>query len=171
MKAWVLFVAMVLSAAPLLAAPEAGGAQMRISSPAFGDNGKIPAKYTCYGQDASPELAIEGVPPGARSLALIVDDPDAPGGTFVHWVLYDIPPSTAVIPENGSAGTAGPNSAGERGYNSVCPPSGTHRYFFKLYALDAKLSLEPGSAGKQAVEAAMKGHVLASAQIMATYSR
>lgn len=144
---------------------------MRISSPAFGNGGRIPAKYSCDGQDASPEIVIEGVPPGARSLVLIVDDPDAPGGTFVHWVMYDIPPSTAVIPENGSAGAQGVNSGGERGWNSVCPPSGSHRYFFKLYALDATLSLAPGTADKRAVETAMRGRVLASAEIMATYSR
>jgi len=171
MRALVLFFVAIMAAAPFGAAAETGEDQMRISSPAFENGGKIPAKYSCDGQDASPEIAIEGVPPGAQSLVLIVDDPDAPGGTFVHWVMYNIPPSTTVIPENGSAGTQGVNSGGEQGWNSVCPPSGSHRYFFKVYALDAVLSLYPQAADKRAVEAAMRGHVLATAEIMATYSR
>lgn len=172
MRALVLFLGAIMAAAPLRAAPETGENQMRISSPAFENGGQIPAKYSCDGQDASPEIAIEGVPSGAQSLAFIVDDPDAPGGIFVHWVMYNIPPSTTIIPENGSAGTQGVNSGGEQGWNSVCPPSGSHRYFFTLYALDTLIPLgQDSAADKRAVEAAMRGHVLATAELMATYSR
>jgi Raf kinase inhibitor-like YbhB/YbcL family protein len=143
---------------------------MKISSPAFQNNGAIPQKYSCQGQDARPELKIGDVPSAAKSLALIVDDPDAPRGTFVHWVVFNIPPSATEISGDGAPGREGLNSSGRKGWTSPCPPSGTHRYFFKLYALDTDLALD-GSADKQSLESAMKGHVVGEAQIMGTYSK
>jgi len=143
---------------------------MKLSSPSFNAGGMIPDKFTCEGEEISPGLAIEEVPAAAKSLVLIVDDPDAPAGTFVHWVVFNIPPSTTAIPENGVPGEQGTNSARGKGYTSPCPPSGTHRYFFKLYALDTALSLG-GKTDKAAVETAMKGHVLDQAELMGRYSR
>lgn len=146
--------------------------ELRITSPAFEDNGSIPAKYTCDGLDASPPLAVGNVPAGARSLALIVDDPDAPAGTWVHWVLWNIPPATAEIGENAVPPGAqqGKTDFGRNDYGGPCPPSGTHRYFFKLYALDATLSLGPATT-KKALEKAMEGHVIARAQLIGLYKR
>lgn len=169
MKRTVMWAA-VLLAVPLLAA-RAGGAQMKVTSNAFGSEEKIPQKYSCQGEDASPELKIEGVPEGAKSLALIVDDPDAPMGTFVHWVMFNIPPATTQIPENGAAGDQGLNSMRQNRWTSPCPPTGTHRYYFKVYALDTRLSLAPEKTDKQALEAAMKGHILGQAELMGTYSK
>lgn len=143
---------------------------MQLSSPAFAHQGTIPAKYTCDGVNASPPLAISGVPPRADSLVLLVEDPDAPGGTFVHWVVYDIPPATEKIPENTAPGTMGINNFRQTAYGGPCPPSGTHRYYFRLYALDRKLDLSPGRSKKQ-VEQAMTGHVLAQAELMGRYAR
>lgn len=142
---------------------------MRISSPAFEEGQEIPGRFSCRGEDVNPGLEIAGVPRGARSLALIVDDPDAPMGTFVHWVVYNIPANVPVIREGSVPGTQGINSAGKEGYTGACPPSGTHRYFFKVYALDAALSLKQRPADKRAVEEAMAGHVLDSAQLMGTF--
>jgi Raf kinase inhibitor-like YbhB/YbcL family protein len=153
-----------------LAARYAGGAEMKIGSPSFGQGGMIPDKFTCKGQEISPELSIEGVPAGCQSLVLIVDDPDAPMGTFVHWVAFNIPPATTAIPENGTPGVQAKNSGRGQGYTGPCPPSGTHRYYFKLYALDSSLSLGAG-ADKAAVEKAIKGHVLAQAELMGRYSK
>ncbi|MCM2357840.1 MAG: YbhB/YbcL family Raf kinase inhibitor-like protein [Geobacteraceae bacterium] len=146
--------------------------ELRISSPAFEDNGSIPAKYTCDGLDASPPLVVGNVPAGARSLALIVDDPDAPAGTWVHWVLWNISPATAEIGENAAPPGAqqGKTDFGRNDYGGPCPPSGTHRYFFKLYALDATLSLGPATT-KKALEKAMEGHVIARAQLIGLYKR
>lgn len=143
---------------------------MKITSPAFSANQEIPEKYSCKGKGVNPGLKVEGIPSGTRSLALIVDDPDAPRGTFVHWVVYNIPPSTADIRENSVPGIEGKNSAQETGYTGPCPPSGTHRYFFKVYALDTTLSLSQDS-GKKEVEQAMQGHVLGSAQVAGKSSR
>jgi Raf kinase inhibitor-like YbhB/YbcL family protein len=148
----------------------AGGAEMKITSPSFETGGMIPDTFTCKGQETSPELAIEGVPDGARGLVLIVDDPDAPMGTFVHWVVFNIPASTKIIPENGTPGVQGINSARQEGYTGPCPPSGTHRYYFKLYALDSMLDIA-GNADKAAVEKAMKGRVLAQAELMGRYKK
>jgi Raf kinase inhibitor-like YbhB/YbcL family protein len=143
---------------------------MKMESPSFASGGMIPDKFTCMGEEASPRLVIAGVPAQAKSLALIVDDPDAPGKTFVHWVAFNIPVSTTVIPENGAPGEQGINSGGGQGYTSPCPPSGTHRYYFKLYALDTVFSLE-GDVDKAAVELAMQGHVIAQAELMGTYKK
>jgi hypothetical protein len=148
-----------------------------ISSSAFVEGGMIPAKYTCDGQDISPSLSISGIPEKAKSLALISDDPDAPRGTWVHWVLYNLPPDTKELPENMPDDEKLKNGArhavtdfGSFGYGGPCPPSGTHRYFFKVYALDMVLRLS-GKVKKTDVEAAMKGHVLADGQLMGKYKR
>ncbi len=152
---------------------EPGGVSMGgmvLASPAFGDGGGIPAKYTCDGADVNPPLRISGVPSAAKSVALIVDDPDAPAGTWVHWVVWNIRPETSEIPENSVPGLEGKNDFRRTGWGGPCPPSGTHRYFFKLYALDTALTLGPSSA-KADLVAAMRGHVLAQAQLVGTYRR
>jgi Raf kinase inhibitor-like YbhB/YbcL family protein len=146
--------------------------QFTIRSPAFEHGRPIPVRFTDDGEDVNPELQLAGVPAAAKSLALIMDDPDAPMGTWVHWVVWGISPEDTVIPEDGlPAGAAeGLNSWGRSGYGGPAPPSGTHRYFFKAYALDTTLEL-PSTATKKELEAAMEGHVIARAQIMGTYSR
>lgn len=144
---------------------------MKLTSPAFENEAMIPPEYTCVGSDISPELNIEGIPENAKSLVLIVDDPDAPAGTWDHWIVFNIPPTTKNIPKgNDPEGTSGKNSWGKTGYGGPCPPSGTHRYFFKLYALDTLLDLPEGSS-KSEIESAMKGHVLEEAQLMGKYKR
>lgn len=154
-----------------------GGQPMEITSSGFKAAGPIPAICTCDGQDISPSLSWKEVPAGVQSLALICDDPDAPAGTWVHWVIYNIPPRTEGLMENVKGESEFPdgmkqgrNSWSKIGYGGPCPPSGTHRYYFKLYALDAMLDLAPG-ATKAQVLAAMQGHVLAEAQLMGTYQR
>ena len=153
-------------------------ANMQLTSTAFTDGAPIPAKYTCEGQDVSPPLKWSGVPAEAKSLALIADDPDAPVGTWVHWVLYDLPPAVAELSEDvpktqtlrGGA-RQGHNDFNRPGYGGPCPPPGKpHRYFFKLYALDKTLDLQPG-ATKKDLERAMADHLLAQAQLMGTYQR
>lgn len=148
-----------------------------LTSAAFREGGMIPPAHTCDGRDASPPLAWTGSPPGTNSFALISDDPDAPGQTWVHWVVYNLPPSTRQLPEAFPPDEERPDGMrqgmtdfGRVGYGGPCPPGGTHRYFFTLYALDAMLSLPPG-ATKPQLEAAMKGHLLAEAQLMGTYRR
>ena len=150
---------------------------MKLESSAFTANGMIPSQYTCDGQDMSPSLSWDAPPTGTQSLALIVDDPDAPGRTFVHWVLYDLPPEIHQLPKGVAAeptlsggGTNGKNDFGNLGYGGPCPPTGIHRYFFKLYALDRELDLKPG-ATKAQLEAAMSGHILAAAELIGRYSR
>lgn len=146
---------------------------MKISSPAFQNNANIPSKYTCDGDGVNPPLAISGVPAETKSLALIVDDPDAPvPGGFVHWVLFNFDPQTSQIPENSVPAGAiqRQNSAGQSRYASPCPPSGTHRYFFKLFALDAPLALD-SSAKREDVEQAMTGHILEQAELIGLYQR
>lgn len=145
---------------------------MTVSSPAFSHQGTIPARFTCDGQDASPPLRFGNIPPGAGSLALIMDDPDAPAGTWVHWVAWNIPPGIAELGE-GSAPEGmrqGLNSWNRNSYGGPCPPSGTHRYFFKVYALDSVLEL-PSSTTRAGLEKAMNGHVLGSGELMGTYRR
>jgi Raf kinase inhibitor-like YbhB/YbcL family protein len=148
------------------------GTGMTLSSAAFAEGERIPKKHTCDGENVSPPLDIAGVPDRTRSLALIMDDPDAPRGTWVHWVVWNIPPDTKAIPEGTEPkGVAGKNSFGKTGYGGPCPPKGpAHRYYFKLYALDAALDLPAGST-KDRLEQAMKGHVIARASLMGTYSR
>lgn len=156
-----------------------GGSEMRITltSEAFRDGGTIPDRYGCDGQGMSPPLRWEGVPAGTKSLALICDDPDAPRGTFTHWVLYNLPPETKRLPENiphrerlDDGSLQGVNSARRIGYTPPCPPTGTHRYIFTLYALDTQPDLKP-AASKSDLLRAMEGHILAQGQITGTYSR
>jgi Raf kinase inhibitor-like YbhB/YbcL family protein len=149
-----------------------GMEKIGINSPAFSAGTVIPAKYTCDSRDMSPPLIIGSVPAGTRSLALIMDDPDAPGGTWVHWVVWNVPPETREFPENvlPAGAKQGRNSWNRNGYGGPCPPSGTHRYVFKLYALDTTLNLS-SSAGKAELERAVQGHLLASGQYMGTYAR
>ena len=149
---------------------------IELTSPAFDEGEAIASRYTCDGQGVSPPLSWTSVPDGTRSLALIADDPDAPGGTFVHWVIYDLPPDTHRLPEGvpnrrvlSSGAEQGVNGAGGIGYTAPCPPSGTHRYFFKLYALDTKLGLGTGATAERLSDA-MEGHVLAEGQLMGTYA-
>jgi Raf kinase inhibitor-like YbhB/YbcL family protein len=151
---------------------------LRITSTAFAEGAEIPAKYTCEGKDASPPLSWSGVPAGAKGLVLIVDDPDAPDPkapklTWVHWVLYNLPPSSTGLAEGVAAlppGTkVGLNDWKRADYGGPCPPIGRHRYFHKLYALDTELMLDKPT--KAQVEAAMRGHVLAEAQLMGTYQK
>ena len=151
--------------------------KLQIKSSAFQMGGMIPSKYTCDGEDISPPLSWDGVSEGTKSLALISDDPDAPMGTWVHWVLYDLSPSTRELPENfpkdktlSNGSKQGITDFKKIGYGGPCPPSGVHRYFFKLYALDTKSNLDPGATKKQ-VEDAMKGHILAQAELMGKYQR
>jgi len=144
---------------------------MNISSAAFKDTTSIPSKYTCDGANTSPPLAFGAIPPGAKSLALVVDDPDAPRGTFDHWVVWNIPPNTTTVGEGQSPqGVSGQNGYGKSGYMGPCPPGGEHRYYFKLYALDTTLTLPPSSS-KSDLEKAMKGHTVAQAQMMGRYKR
>ena len=151
---------------------------LTLSSPAFGQQGEIPKVHTCDGADTPPPLEWRDVPDGARSLALIVDDPDAPDPkapthTYVHWVLYDIPPTTTSLgPEDRRPAGAreGTNDWKRKGYGGPCPPIGRHRYFFKLYALDTMLG-ELSSPKKDALEQAMRGHVLEHAELVGTYER
>jgi Raf kinase inhibitor-like YbhB/YbcL family protein len=145
---------------------------LQIVSPAFKHNELIPKKYTCDGKDVNPPLLIENIPPGAKSLALIVDDPDAPVGTWVHWVVWNISPGTREIKEDSvpKGAEQGVNDFWKNDYGGPCPPSGTHRYFFKLYALDAVLNL--GSKAKKSdLEGAMKGHILEKAELIGLYRR
>jgi Raf kinase inhibitor-like YbhB/YbcL family protein len=150
---------------------------MKIESTAFTAEGMIPSLYTCDGQDISPDLHWDAPPTGTQSLALIVDDPDAPGEIFVHWVLYDLPPEIHQLPkaiatqaELPGGGVQGKNDFGNLGYGGPCPPNGIHRYLFKLYALDRQLGLKSG-ATKAQLEAAMNGHILAAAELIGRYAR
>nr|MDO8132980.1 YbhB/YbcL family Raf kinase inhibitor-like protein [Candidatus Njordarchaeum guaymaensis] len=140
-----------------------------MTSPAFENKGSIPSKYTCDGRDVNPPLKIEDIPKETQSLVLIVDDPDAPAGTFDHWIVWNIPP-TERIEENSVPGTEGLNDLRKHSYGGPCPPSGTHRYFFKVYALDTKLSLNPNSR-KRDLEKAMTGHILAKGELIGLYRR
>lgn len=144
--------------------------ELTIKSPAFQPNNPIPKKYSCDGEGTNPPITIEGIPKESKSLALVVDDPDAPGGTFDHWVVWNIPPSTSKIAERSVPGTEGLNSARHKGYMGPCPPSGTHRYFFKVYALDTELGLGAKST-KRDLEKAMQGHVLAKGELIGLYHR
>ena len=148
---------------------------MKITSSAFQQGGNIPSKFTCDGSNTSPALQISDIPAEAKTLVLIVDDPDAPSGTWVHWVQYDIPGATHELPEGGGAkiGITGTNSFGKQGYGGPCPPKGhgLHRYYFRLYALKTdKLGLSPG-AKREHVDRAMKPHLIAQAEYMGRYER
>ena len=144
-------------------------AALTVSSPDFKHEDYIPAKFTCEGKNINPSLNIKGVPKETLSLALIMDDPDAPGGTFDHWLVWNIHPAEK-ISEDSLPGIAGKNSSGKNKYMGPCPPSGTHRYFFKIFALDTTLHLPPHS-GKQMLEQAMQGHVLAYGELIGLYKK
>jgi len=164
---------------PAHAAEHEGGRPMamEITSTAFASEGMIPRRFTCDGEDISPPLSWTGMPGGTKSLALIADDPDAPRKTWVHWVVYNLPASSVGLPENvlpektlAGGGRQGTSDFGRIGYGGPCPPSGTHRYFFKLYALDAELGLAPGTTMEELLQT-MAGHVLAEAHLMGRYRR
>lgn len=142
---------------------------MKITSPSFEHNEPMPKTYTCDGEDINPSLRISEIPEEAVSLALIMDDPDAVSGTFVHWVVYGIPPQEE-IGEDSVPGRQGMNDFGRKDYGGPCPPSGTHRYFFRLYALDEELELEEGLS-RDELEEAMEGHVIDRAEVIGLYSR
>jgi hypothetical protein len=173
-------VVVLVAAVAGAAAPPKGGASMTtltIESSAFAHKQPIPALYTCDGQGISPPLSWKGIPQSAKSLVLMSDDPDAPVGTWVHWVVYDIPPTVTGLEQSQPKTDTLPCGARQGitdfkcvGYGGPCPPSGTHRYFFKLYALDVMLGL-PAGKSKKDVEKAMAGHVVAQGEIVGVYCR
>ena len=150
----------------------AGGAKMKITSSAFQEGGDIPSKFSRDGQDINPALRIEGTPSNAKSLLLIMDDPDAPVGLFTHWLVWNIDPKTTEIAEKSvpKGAVQGTNDYPTLGYGGPQPPSGTHRYYFKTFALDQRLDLKAG-AKRADVDAAMRGHVIAQGELMGRYSR
>jgi Raf kinase inhibitor-like YbhB/YbcL family protein len=149
----------------------AGGAKMKITSSAFQQGGNMPSKFSCDGANASPPLQISDIPTEAKSLVLIVDDPDAPSGLFTHWAVWNISPQTTTIGEGSTPkGVQGTNDFGKSGYGGPCPPSGTHRYYFKVFALDRELDL-PVGAKRSHLDSAIKGHVIAQGELMGRYSR
>ena len=162
---------------PSAESPKDNKSGVKLISSAFKEGQPIPATYTCKGVNISPPLEWSGVPKTAKTVAIIADDPDAPGGTWVHWVLYNLPADNiglvemVPVTENLKAGGfQGKNDFGKIGYGGPCPPSGTHRYFFKIYAIDAELPLKAG-ATKAEVEKAMEGHIVSQGQLMGTYGR
>jgi Raf kinase inhibitor-like YbhB/YbcL family protein len=167
----IITVGWTFAAGAVIALAAAGG-KMNVTSSAFQEGGAIPEKFSKNGQNVSPELRINGAPAEAKSLVLIMDDPDAPGGLFTHWLIWNIDPKTTEIAEGSapSGGVQGKNDFGEIGYGGPQPPSGTHRYYFKVFALDAVLNLKPG-AKRHDVDAAIKGHVIAQGQLMGRYSK
>ncbi len=171
----ILFFTIVLINQPLAKAE--GDSAMHLKSSAFNNGEMIPGKYTCDGTNVSPSLEWASVPADTQSFALVCDDPDAPMGTWVHWVYYDIPAGVKHLPENvapsehpPSGGTHGVNDFRKTGYGGPCPPGGTHRYYFKIYALDVMLNL-PSGATKKEILTAMRGHILGQAKLMGKYKR
>jgi Raf kinase inhibitor-like YbhB/YbcL family protein len=176
MKAMLGLLFLIALATPVIGLAQAqsapGPVSLKVTSSAFSDGGKIPKKYTCDNSNVNPPVRIENLPKAVKSLALIVDDPDAPGRTWTHWLLWNIDPKATEIredsvPQNAVQGTS---DFGSARYGGPCPPSGAHRYYFKAYALDTALSL-PSSAKKAAVEKALAGHIVAQGSLMGTYSR
>jgi Raf kinase inhibitor-like YbhB/YbcL family protein len=172
--------AVILLATALITLWGNGAMAMTLSSPAFQQNGHIPSKYTCEGEDVSPPLVWKGVPDGAKGLVLIIDDPDAPDPkapkmVWVHWVVYNIPPDAESLPENAGktrlpqGAVLGLNDFKKTEYGGPCPPIGRHRYVHKLYALDVRLDLR--GATKSQIERAMQGHLLANAELIGTYKK
>jgi Raf kinase inhibitor-like YbhB/YbcL family protein len=143
--------------------------ELTVKSPAFENNKLIPSKYTCDGEEVSPPLTVEGIPEKTKSLALIMEDPDAPAGLFIHWLVWNIPPSNE-IQENSVPGTEGLNTNKKNSYHGPCPPGGTHRYYFKVYALDTHLNLGAFSE-KEVLENAMQNHILAHGELIGLYRR
>jgi Raf kinase inhibitor-like YbhB/YbcL family protein len=168
----------------LISLPSLALADLRLTSPDFTPGGSIPARFSCEGQNLSPTLQITGVPSGAQSLVLIVDDPDAPSGTFTHWLVWNIPPDTKILPggaraDSGIPGLAhhqghpvmqGTNDFGKIGYSGPCPPAGAHRYFFRLCALDTGFYLPTGASRKD-LDSAINGHIIATALLMGRYAK
>jgi hypothetical protein len=166
-----------LSLPAVIATEGAGQEAISFISTAFADGESIPVNYTCDGENVSPPLEWGQPPEGTQSLALIVDDPDAPSGEFVHWVIYDLPPTLRGLPEGVSTderpsqgGTNGKNGANVMGYTGPCPPGGAHRYFFRLYAIDYRLDASPGLSKSQLLQA-MAGDILAQGELIGVYSR
>ncbi len=157
---------------PLESSSQTTEKKLTISSPAFENNQSIPAKYTCDGTNVNPPLKIGNVPPESKSLALILDDPDAPGGTYVHWILWNINPGVGEIKEKSvpEGAVQGKNDFKKNSYGGPCPPSRAHRYLFKIYALDSQLKLDPKST-KVDLETAMEGHILARGELVGVYKR
>ena len=147
----------------------ANNKNLKLISTAFSHNGHIPPQYTCEGKNINPPLKVENVPDGTKTLAIIVEDPDAPRGTFDHWAVWNISPNEAIA-ERSNAGINGTNGFGKTGYGGPCPPSGEHRYFFKVFALDDEINLLPGSTKEELLDA-MKGHILATAELMGVYQK
>ena len=143
--------------------------QLNVVSPAFRNEENIPVRYTCDGEGINPPLEINNIPDGTHTLALIVEDPDAPGRTYDHWIVWNIKPAL-VIKENSNPGTSGNNSSGKTGYHPPCPPKGMHRYYFHVFALNTQVDLMLGEA-KEKLQQAMKGHILAKGTIMGKYER
>ncbi len=180
MRTTVSVMAILLSACAVMhgVEKEATMIQFSLSSPSFRNNQPIPAKHSCEGQDASPALKWEGASPATKGFALICDDPDAPGGSWVHWVIYGIPAGTTELPENVAKTDAvggmkqGVSDFGPVGYGGPCPPRGhgVHHYYFRLYALDTELKLAPRVTRKQ-LESTMKGHIVAQTELVGTYQR
>lgn len=168
-KAIIVGASVVVVAA--IASFAAGGAKMKITSSAFQQGGNVPSKFSCDGANTSPPLQVSDVPSGAKSVVLVVDDPDAPSGLFTHWTVWNIPPQTSTIAEGSTPkGVQGTNDFGKSSYGGPCPPSGAHRYYFKIFALDRGLDL-PSGAKRSQLDAAMKGHVIAQGQLMGRYAR
>ena len=172
-----VFIAGVLLFQPCGFGKEDGMKKIVVTSSAFGEGDRIPSDFTCDGVNMSPPIEWSGVPANTGSLAVIVDDPDAPSGNWVHWLVYDLPPDLTQLPSGISAGEKlsigglqGHTDFGKTGYRGPCPPSGEHRYFFKVYALDAMLRLKSG-ASKQELSQAMQGHILAGGVLMGKYAR
>lgn len=163
---------MLLVGAVFVLAQSAEEKPMKISSPDFNEGGSIPARFTCDGENVNPTLRISGVPAGAKSLVLIVDDPDAPAGTWIHWVMWNLKPDLAEIGIDRvpPGAVQGVNDFHRNNYGGPCPPSGTHRYYFRLYALDTALELPAGSS-RERLDQAMGGHVVAEAKQMGRYTR
>lgn len=179
-KVVVCVIAVLILICPLAVSAELkGGRQMKINvgSAAFTEGGMIPKQFTCDGADISPPLSWSTLPEGTKSIAIIVDDPDAPAGMWVHWLVYNLPPDLKGLPENvpaqktlANGGMQGMTDFRRIGYGGPCPPSGTHRYFFKVYALDSILDLYPGAIKKRLLNA-MEGHILAEGELMGKYRR
>jgi len=167
-KVFLILTVLLVSFIPLKVNGE-GGVLMKLTSPDFKNNEYMPKKFTCDGQEMNPGLSIENIPDNAKSLALIMDDPDAPAGTWIHWVVFDIP-IVNKIGENSIPGKQGVNTSGDKAYGSPCPPSGAHRYFFKVYALDSMLNLKEGIT-KAELEKAMEEHILGKAELIGLYKR
>lgn len=176
---WILrdFAAPVARAAVAVAG-KSQEAAMRVTSPSISSGAEFPKRNTCQGEDVSPQLAWSGAPANTQAFALILDDPDAPGGTFTHWLVWNLPAATTELAENSpktpqlpGGGAQGRNDFGKTGYGGPCPPPGKpHRYYFRLFALDGMLSVKPG-AGRRELERAMEGHILARGELMARFAR